>query len=267
MSGSELDTIYSLLSWHGDPYTPEGRRRYERALREFEELRDHPFLSGLPEELTVLDIMSGEGIGGVALSRSLKRKVRLYMMDLREEALEVARRFSKEELGEEAGILIHDATRAHEVVRDLDLVLMYGLSTPHFDPWRAILLLASVSESLKDEGVFLVEEVDRRYWVFYMTGYREVTASFKGDEPILSMHKGYDFRRGVFKRAHFSLLRREMVELEVYFWGVADFLSLMWLFFKEVDMRSLDERRFILLARRPRRRIRPEHLRLPSMLG
>ena len=267
MSGSELDSIYSLIPWHGDPYTPEGRKRYERALKEFSELGDHPFLSGLPEEVTVLDILSGEGIGGVALSKSLRRRVRLYMMDLREGALEVARRFSKEELGEEAVTLVHDATRAHEVVKDLDLVLMYGLSTPHFDPWRAILLLASVGESLKDEGVFLVEEADRRYWVFYMTGYKEVMAEFKGDEPILSMHKGYDFRRGVFKRAHLSLLRGEMAELEVYFWGVADFLSLMWLFFQEVDMRPLDGRRYILLARRPRRKVRPEHLKLPSMLG
>ncbi len=235
-------------------------------MKEFSELKNHPFLSELPEEPRILDILSGEGIGGVALSKSLDRRVRLYLLDLREKALEVARRFSREELGEEGEILVHDATRVHEVLKDLDLVLMYGLSTPHFDPWRASLLLASISESLKDDGVLLVEEADRRYWVFYMTGYKDVMAEFKGDEPILSMHKGYDFKRGTFRRAHFSLLRGEIAELEVYFWGVADFLSLMWLFFKEVDLHSLDYRRFILLARRPRRKLRPEDLELPSML-
>ena len=263
---SELDSVYSLIPWHGDPYTLEGRKRYERALKEFSELKTHPFISELPDEPRILDILSGEGIGGVALSKSLGRRVKLYLMDLREKTLEVGKRFSKEELGEEAEVLVHDATRVHEVLKDLDLVLMYGLSTPHFDPWRAILLLASISESLKDDGVLLVEEADRRYWVFYMTGYKDVMAEFKGDEPILSMHKGYDFKRGTFKRAHFSLISRETAELEVYFWGVADFLSLMWLFFEEVDMHTRDNRRFILLARRPRRKIRPEDLELPSML-
>ncbi|MDK2383362.1 MAG: class I SAM-dependent methyltransferase [Candidatus Korarchaeota archaeon] len=263
---SELDSIYSLLPWNGDPYTPEGRKRYERALKEFSELKNHPFFSELSEEPRILDILSGEGIGGVALSKTLGGRVRLYLMDLREKALEVAKRFSREELGEEGEILVHDATRVHEVLKDLDLVLMYGLSTPHFAPWRAILLLASIRASLKDNGVLLVEEADRRYWVFYMTGYKDIIAEFKGDEPILSMHKGYDFKRGTFRRAHFSLLRGKMTELEVYLWGVADFLSLMWLFFEEVDLRPLDYRRFMLLARRPRRKLRPEDLKLPSML-
>jgi len=266
LEGSELDSLYSLLPWYGDPYTPQGRERYERALKEFSELKAHPFIEELPEEPRILDVLSGEGIGGVALSKSLGRRVRLYLMDLRERALEVARRFSREELGDEAEVLVHDAIRVHEVLRDLDLVLMYGLSTPHFDPWRAILLLASISESLKDDGVFLVEETDRRYWVFYMTGYKDVMSEFRGDEPTLSMHKGYDFRRGTFKRVHFSLLRGEMAEFEVYFWGVAEFMSLMWLFFEEVDMRPVDYKRFILLARHPRRRIRPADLKLPSML-
>ncbi len=269
MVESDLDSIYSLLAWQGDPYTSEGRKRYERALREFSELRDHSFLSGLPEEVKVLDILSGEGIGGVALSKSLgrDRRIRLYMMDLREQALEVARRFSKEELGQEARVLVHDATKAHEVVDGMDVVLMYGLSTPHFDPWRAALLLASVSESLKDDGVFLVEEMDRRYWVFYVTGYKDVMTKFRGDEPILSLHRGYDFRRGVFRRTHLSLVDGRMANLELYFWGLADFLSMMWLFFHQVDMRPLDDRRYILLARRPRRRLKPGDLRPPSMLG
>ncbi len=262
----ELDRVYSLLPWHGDPYTPEGRKRYERALEEFSELKTHPFISNLPDEPRILDILSGEGVGGVALSKSLGRRVKLYLMDLREKALEVAKRFSREELGEEAEILVHDATKVHEVLKDLDLILMYGLSTPHFDPWGAIRLLASVSESLGDDGVFLVEEADRRYWVFYMTGYKEMSAEFRGEEPVLSMHKGYDFRRGTFRRVHYSLLRGEMAELEVYFWGVADFLSLMWLFFQEVDLHALDYKRYLLLARRPRRKIRPDDLELPSML-
>ncbi len=213
-----------------------------------------------------MDILSGEGIGGVALSKALGRKVKLYMLDLREKALEVAKRFSKDELGEEPEVFVHDAVKIHEVLRDLDLVLMYGLSTPHFDPWRAVLLLASIGESLKDDGVFMVEEMDRRYWVFYVTGYKEIMPSFKENGPILNMHKSYDLKRGIFKRTHFSLVSGEMTDLDVYFWGVADFLSLMWLFFEEVDMRALDYKRLMLLARYPRRKIRPGDLKLPSLL-
>ncbi len=266
-----LEKFYSLHTWPSDPYTPEGRKRYEKAIKCFSNMMGHPFLRDLPSRVRLLDILSGEGIGGVALAKVLgkTRSVNLVMMDLREEALNVARRFSKDELGFEAIVFHEDAMHAHEVVSEVDLALMYGLSTPHFNPWTAAIMLASVSKSMKDDGVFLVEEADRRYGVFYLKGYKGIIPMTKGEEVILDFHREYDVKTGMFRRALLSLKTGELVKFEVYFWGIAEFLALMWLFFEEVDLQHVEESRtgsYILMARRPRKKIDPSDLTLPSFL-
>jgi len=43
---------------------------------------------------------------------------------------------------------------------------MYGLSTPHFNPWQLERLFASVAQVLDDKGIFVVDEFDRRYTIF-----------------------------------------------------------------------------------------------------
>ena len=85
----------------------------------------------------VLEVCGGTGIGGIALSKVLADRgisVDLLVTDLRWEALEVARKFSYEETGREAGTVLIDAREIHTIREKFNLVLMYGLSTPHFNP-------------------------------------------------------------------------------------------------------------------------------------
>ncbi|HDI73846.1 MAG TPA: methyltransferase domain-containing protein [Candidatus Korarchaeota archaeon] len=262
-----LERIYSLHPWPDDLHSTEGRRRYEEAREIFSQLLDHPFLSELPDNVRLLDLLSGRGIGGVAMAKviSAKKSVSLTLMDLRANALKSAREFALEELGSEPETVKGDALATHELVRDVDVVLMYGLSLPHFDPWEAVILLASVGEALKDTGLLVVEAVDMRYNVFYLRGYKEVLPSFREDEVLLDLHKGYDIKRGIFRRALVSVRTGETVDLDVYFWGLAEFLALMWLFFEEVDL-VRGKGTYLLLARKPRRKIGPSELKLPSFL-
>ncbi len=265
-----LERFYLLHSWPANPYTEEGRSRYKLAVQRFSGLVSHPFIEGLPSRVRLLDILSGEGIGGVALAKVLgsTRSVDLIMMDLRKKALEIAKKFSKEELGYEARTISKNVLQVHEVIesRSIDLALMYGLSTPHFNPWDAAIMLASLSRSMKDEGVLVVEEIDRRYNVFYLKGYERIIPMIKEDEVVLDFHRGYDFKTGMFKRSLVSLKTGEIVNFEVYFWGVAEFLAIMWLFFEEVDLYSIGDRAYFLMARKPRRKINPSDLEIPMFL-
>jgi len=71
---ARLSLFYRLYPWVEDPYTPEGRSRYEAALRLFRELVRHRWLEELSAkgELKVLDLCGGVGIGGVALAKALR---------------------------------------------------------------------------------------------------------------------------------------------------------------------------------------------------
>ena len=72
---ARLSLFYRLYPWVEDPYTPEGRSRYEAALRLFRELV-RAWLEELSAkgELKVLVLCGGVGIGGVALAKALSER-------------------------------------------------------------------------------------------------------------------------------------------------------------------------------------------------
>lgn len=263
-----------MFPWVEDPFSPGGRARYETALKFFRQLLEHEWLKELlPRgELSLLDICGGTGVGGVALAKALAErgvKVRITVCDLRESALKIAERFSATELGSPAETVKADARELHALGEKFDVALLYGLSTPHFDAFAMIELLASASESLADDGLLLVEEGDRFYNMAILSRYRDVV--YEGDEErgVLSMGAGYDALRGVVKRLYINPFTGERVALELRYWDLAGTLALAWLFFEDVDFASYPGRAYtgMILARSPRKRLRPGDLKRPRCLA
>jgi len=275
MSGN-LSELYRLIGWPEDPFSEKGRRRYVEALDKFRSLLSHEWLSGLLKggKIKIVDICGGTGIGGVALARLLLdagAEVELTLVDLRAEALEKAAIFSAKELRREVLTELMDVRRLHSLDRRFDLALLYGYSTPHFDPWEMARLLASVSLSLKDRGIMMVEEQDRQYGLFYRRGYKEWVVEDIGKGRLLvSIHWGYNSTRGSFKRANLDLFAKKgPIALEVYFWNLASLMAMMWLFFKDIDFVGYNKNPYngLILAKEPRKKLDPKDLVTPKVLA
>ena len=161
------------------------------------------------KKIKVLEICGGTGIGGIALAKVLTDRdvnVDLLVTDLRRNALEVARKWGKEVLERDIRVEAIDAREVHKLNEEFDIVLMYGLSTPHFNSWNFIKVVASICEVLSNDGIFVVDESDRRYSIFITQGYKWSLAEAYTEEGevkhmVVSYHVGYDPIRGVCRRA------------------------------------------------------------------
>ncbi len=232
----DMRKFYSLFPWPEDP-EGAGRERYGRALKYFREVVEHPFFHGRGS-FRVLDLMGGVGIGGVALCRVLKeagKDVELTVLDLRGDALFKAKDFAVEELGREPELIEGDAFLAHELVGGADVVLIYGLTMPHFDTWRTVLLLNSIREIVKPEGAVLIHHLDQVYWEGYLHPSGDVYPFFLEGDLTLSLFKGYDVKRGSSRRVVVSPRTGEMADYNVYQWNVSLMAALVWIFFEDVE--------------------------------
>ena len=124
------------------------------------------------------------------------------------------------------------------------MALMYGFSAPHFDPWKMIKVIASVCDSLENDGLFIIQEHDRIYSIFYKVGYKDLVPERIDDErALVSIHAGYDIKRGVFKRAVVDLSKKAPpIIIDAYYWNLAELMALLWIFFKDVDLIKEDGR-------------------------
>lgn len=258
MSGEYLSRIYRIADWKDDPYTEAGRRRYREALDKFRSIVAHPWLSELEREPRVLDLCAGGGIGGVALSKVLLEKgykPRLCLVDLRGDALQAARKFCSDE-GVGCVSRQMDAAGAHEIGK-FDVVLLYGAPLAHFDPWRLMRLLASVSAALEETGLLILEEMDRVNKIF-IGGFKHfiVEASEPGRLSV-SVHGGYNRRRGAYRRIFYDVLRGHSAEVFLSFYSESIIGAMAWAFFRDLDFVEFAEGTFMLLARAPRGALSP----------
>ncbi len=271
--GDRLIQFYSVFPWFDDPGSERGRAYFEETLAAMGRLLEHPWMGALSARgrAEVLELCGGAGFGGVALAKLLTEKgvdVKLTITDLRPDVLERARTFGAEELGKVPETQVLDARKVHELGKNLDIVLLYGLSTPHFDPWGLTELLASVGEALKDEGLFVVEESDRRYRIFLMLGYKWALAESAEEVLTVSFHTGYDRYRGTVRRHYIDFGSGSgPVEMETFMWGLAEVGAFMWCFFREVDFLQLRGERHFILGNGPRRTISPGDLSRPRAVG
>ncbi|MEO0165164.1 MAG: hypothetical protein ABIL39_03395 [candidate division WOR-3 bacterium] len=143
---------------------------------------------------------------------------------------------------------------------------MYGLSTPHFNPWEIIKVFLGACECLEDDGIFIIDEVDRRYGIFLTRGYQHLLAEGDEDKFVLSFHSGYDMLKGTFSRTHFNpIFPKKGVTMELFFWGLAEIGAFTFLFFKDVDFVNLDGTRHFILGYGPRRMLKSKDFRGPFL--
>ena len=270
--GERLEKIYSVFPWPEDLHSVEGRRRFEEACSVFREVIEHPWVRSIlgKQRIRVLDVCGGTGIGGIALAKVLIERglgIELVINDLRASALDKAARYAKEVLGIDIETLCCDATELHRLGVKADIVLMYGVSTPHFDPYRMIQLSASLARVVNPEGVVLIEEFDRVYGLLCRVGFRALTVERADEESaVITLDAGYDVKRGVFRRLFLDLVSMNRAVMEYRMWDVASVAAILWVFFRDVDFKPLRSYlRGFLIAKEPRGLDPDEYRSLPSI--
>lgn len=274
----DLSELYKVLAFPDDPLTPEGRHRYELAIKEFRALLKHSWFKNIvsKKSVEILELCAGGGIGGIALTKVIEElgvKVSLLLTDLREGILAKAEIFAKREVDGLIKTLVYDARIVHKLNKKFDIVLIYGLSMPHFDPWDTVRVLSSASFITKDNGMLIIEEADRRYTIFYLVGYQKVlTEKVDKDNIVLSLHIGYETKSGKFKRAYITLGNSSKPVIgDFYFWGIAELSALVWIFYEDVDLvrgipQGLYTNVFLILGHKPRRKLNPNELTEPRLM-
>ncbi|MBO3769764.1 MAG: class I SAM-dependent methyltransferase [Thermoproteota archaeon] len=272
----KLEEIYEVMPWPEDPWSEEGRSRYEEALERFKRLIAQEWIRSLISNrdcISLVDVCGGTGIGGIALAKAFAesgKRIDLTITDLRKSALKKAIKFGKE-VGVDVKVEQLDALKIHETGKKYDIGLLYGNSTPHFNPWRLVRLLASVSSSISENGVFIIDEIDKIY-MFLIKGYELLLPEASKERVVISMHSDYDPITGEIKRLEFDLVKKSRAELPLYFWGLAEVMAITWLFFEDIDfLRDEDSKRGqcrgLIVASKPRRKITPSDLiRNPKIL-
>jgi SAM-dependent methyltransferase len=269
---NKLSQFYSIFPWPEDPESQQGKIYFDATLENMSRLLDHPWMTqaiSIKRKVKILEICGGTGFGGVALARVLSQKgvnVSLLVTDLRKEALGLGRKWGSNILGSEVQTQVVDVREVHKLRKKFDIVLMYGLSTPHFNPWDMVQIFASVGQSLNDDGLFVIDESDRRYHIFMVQGYKWSYAEGDDDQLALSFHTGYDPIKGASKRTFLNVKDiAKPVSTDIFWWGLAEIGAFLWTFFADVDFMTATPRRHFILATRPRRLLKPKDLRTPTV--
>ncbi|MGC8949316.1 MAG: methyltransferase domain-containing protein [Thermoprotei archaeon] len=271
----ELEKFYEIFLWPENIHSEDGAERYINALTRFKNLVTHSWITSLlssKDHLRVIDICGGTGIGGIAFAKVLKelgKNVELTIVDLRESALRKAEEFGKLELGFKPITLKAAVLKLHELNKTFDLCLMYGLSAPHFNPFQMCELLVSVSEILTNDGIFIMDEADRTYSIFFMRGYQHVLPEISKEKVVISLHKSYNNITGTFKRLIIDLLNKNAIEMDMYFWNLAELMAMAWLLFNDIDFMKDKERPYagFIIIHKPRKNINANDLiNMPTIL-
>ncbi len=189
----------------------------------------------------------------------------ILITDIRDDALKKAMEWGRKIGIEKMETMVIDAKEIHKINDNFDIALLYGLSTPHFNPWEIVKLFSSASQILDNNGIFVVDESDRRYRIFLSTGYKWSLAEGDGENTTLSFHSGYDFIKGTVKRTYVNLKKQKIVAMESFMWSIAEIGALMWIFFNDVDIMHLDNTRHFIIGYKPRKAIKPVYLKKPSL--
>jgi hypothetical protein len=87
----------------------------------------------------------------------------------------------------------------------------------------------------------------------------------EGSRVALDVFAGRNGRTGDTIRILVDLLTGEHVEMNVYYWDIASSATLTWMFFEDIDfMPARSPFSGFILARRPRRVIKPEDFTLEN---
>lgn len=204
-------------------------------------------------------------MAGVALAKATGAKL-LTVLDARKDDLELAKEWLKiADINPELNLVQGDAREVAKLVGEHDVAVLWGGYTmPHFDPFDAVRLFANVASILSGEGVFIIEDMDRVYWILYRAGYKKFLIEGRRENyTIASMHEGYDFvRGGTFKRGGYYILPgfKKISDVDFHYWDLATQLAIGSVFFKKAELITQEEHEKkvggdILLFREPRKEI------------
>jgi ubiquinone/menaquinone biosynthesis C-methylase UbiE len=256
-----LEELYRYLDWRMNPADERARERFERITEFFESISDR-----LPHGGRVLDICAGTGVAGVALAKATDAKL-LTVLDARKDDLDLAKEWLKTAgINPELKLVQGDAREVANLVGEHDVAVLWGYTMPHFDPFDAVKLFANVASILSDEGVFIIEDMDRVYWILYRAGYKKFLIEGRRENyTIASMHQGYDFVRGTFKRGYYILPGlKKISDVDTHYWDLATQLAIGGVFFKEAELITREEHEKkvgdILLFKKPRKKVAEEIL-------
>ncbi len=109
---------------------------------------------------------------------------------------------------------------------------------------------------------------------FYREGYRSflIEGKVRDGRTLISIHAGYDERRGVFVRSFYTLPSfNEIAAVKFRFWDLAGVASMGWLFFEDVDLVAPSVHKitgipYIILLSKPRRKITYDDLKADPAL-
>ena len=255
----KMSRLYEVFPWSEDRDTVS--RRVEEGVSKFRCLLGHEWASHLlsRRRVSIVDAMGGVGVGGIALALALRSEgveSSLTVVDVRRNALERAVEYARSYLGVEASVVEASVEElASHVECPADVILVYGYSTPHLDPYQLARAAANMAYCISDRGLVVVEEHDRIYEILYSVGYKEVLAEEASeDKLVVSYHSGYDAARGMFKRLLVDHYTGEKAIAYVRLWDLAGVAAMLWAFFREIDFHPLGRHiKGFILARSPRR--------------
>ncbi len=275
---SSLEKLYALKLWPMDPENPVAVKRFEDIVSIFRYLyENHDFFEeiGKLNTLRIIDLMAGTGIAGAAIAKSLIDlgiTPEFTLVDIRRSDLEKVYQWLRKARIEnkvKVELIESDIKELYPTLEDrkdyYDIALIWGNSSPHLDAWDMVKAYSNISYLLKPNGLLLMEEGDRIYNTFYLMGYKDFFIEGETKEgKLANIHSGYDWRRGVFKRAFYLLPEfREVGEFDVRFWDLAGLSSLGWVFFRDVDIvpRKIHKQQnvsSVILFKDPRKKLVPD---------
>jgi len=141
---------------------------------------------------------------------------------LRLSALEKGKKFALKKLGVEPVTMMADITQPFILGEKYDIALLWGLTIPHFSPWKWVRVLVNILNILVDDGLFMYDEGDRVYNTFIIRGFREIILQVvEEDRVVLDIFADRNSRTGDVKKLYVDLITRERATINLYYWDMA----------------------------------------------
>ncbi len=247
--------LYELYFWPDDPSSDRGQKYLQETVSYFQKLIDSRIISSQlldKDEWNVLEICAGAGYGSLVLASLFPwKKVNVLVTDTRDLLMENARLSAI--LGvNNVNFKQLEAMQISELNKKFDMIIMYGFSTPHFTPKEAIKLYSKVKECLFAEGIFIVQEMDRRKVLFLEGNYHKKAYAEGYTERLVSEETGYNVDDGTVQRDYYSEKDPSCrVTSKSFFWSVAETDALLSLYWDKTDKISLGGDKYFLISSEP----------------
>lgn len=247
--------LYELYFWPDDPSSERGQKYLQETVSYFQKLIDSSIISSKlldKDEWNVLEICAGAGYGSLVFASLFpNKKINVLVTDTRDLLMESARLSAM--LGiNNVNFRQIEAKQISDFNKNFDVIIMYGLSTPHFPPKEAINLYSKVKECLFDDGIFLVQEMDRRKVLFLDGNYHKKAYAEGYNERLVSEETGYNVEDGTVQRDYYSEKDpSNRVSSKSFFWSVAETDALLSLYWNRVEKVPLGGDKYFLISSEP----------------